>query len=201
MLTSSEYKSLARANLKGNWTFPVLTVLVYVLFSLTSEIPMVGFLIALCILLPMRYTYKQLFLEFKRGERDNMVGRLFGFFKHYTTAFATAFMVALYTFLWSLLLVIPGIIKAISYSQTYYIAKDYPEYSVDQCIEASMAMMRGHKGEYFMLFLSFIGWILLGILTCGIALLWVCPYMEVTFAHYYEDLKQEHPVEMKPEFA
>lgn len=201
MLTRSEYKSMAHQDLKGNWTQPVLTTLVFVLVSATTNIPMVGFLILLLIVLPMQYSYMQLFLEYKRGERENMFGRLFAFFQDYTRAFGTAFMVSLYTLLWSLLLIVPGIIKAIAYSQTYYIAKDHPEYSIDQCIEASMAMMRGHKGEYFMLYLSFIGWFLLGILTCGIGLLWIDPYMQTTFAHYYEDLKAENPVEMKPEFA
>lgn len=201
MRTRSEYKSLAHQDLKGNWTAPVLTVLVYMLVTAAANIPLVGFLISLLIVLPMGYTFVQLFLEFKRGQKEDMVARLFGFFKDYTTAFGTAFMVALYTFLWSLLLVVPGIIKAISYSQTFFISKDHPEYSIDQCIEASMAMMDGHKGEYFVLCLSFIGWILLGVLTLCIGLLWVIPYMQTTFAHYYEDLKEEHPVNMKPEFA
>ena len=192
---------MAHQDLKGNWTQPVLTTLVFMLVNATTNIPMVGFLILLLIVLPMQYSYMQLFLEYKRGERENMFGRLFAFFQDYTRAFGTAFMVALYIILWSLLLIVPGIIKAIAYSQTYYIAKDHPEYSIDQCIEASMAMMRGHKGEYFMLYLSFIGWFLLGILTCGIGLLWINPYMQTTFAHYYEDLKAENPVEMKPEFA
>ena len=201
MLTRSEYKSKAHQDLKGNWTQPVLATLVYVVVSAASSTPMVGFLILLLISLPMGYNYQQLFLEYKRGERDNMVGRLFGFFQDYTRAFGTAFMVTLYTILWSLLLIVPGIIKAIAYSQTYYIAKDHPEYSIDQCIEASKAMMDGHKGEYFVLWLSFIGWMLLGLITFGIGLFWVDPYMQTTFAHYYEDLKNEHPVEMKPEFA
>lgn len=192
---------MAHQDLKGNWTQPVLTTLVFMLVNATTNIPMVGFLILLLIVLPMQYSYMQLFLEYKRGERENMFGRLFAFFQDYTRAFGTAFMVALYIILWSLLLIVPGIIKAIAYSQTYYIAKDHPEYSIDQCIEASKAMMDGHKGEYFVLYLSFIGWWLLGIITLGIGLLWVGPYMQTTFAHYYEDLKAENPVEMKPEFA
>ena len=89
----------------------------------------------------------------------------------------------------------PSIIKALAYSMTYFISKDHPEYSIDECIEASKRMMDGHKGELFILELSFIGWILLSILTLGIGLLWLAPYMDTTIAHYYEELKAEQPAE------
>ena len=104
-------------------------------------------------------------------------------------------MVTLYTLFWGLLLIIPGIIKSLAYSMTYFISKDHPEYSIDECIEASKRMMDGHKGELFVLYLSFIGWFLLGILTLGIGYLWLIPYMDTTIAHYYEELKAEQPAE------
>ena len=98
----------------------------------------------------------------------------------------------IYTTLWALLLIVPGIIKAISYSQTNFILKDQPELKYNAAIERSMAMMKGHKMEYFLLNLSFIGWILLGILTFGIGMLWVSPYMITTQAHFYDYVKEDY---------
>ena len=70
--------------------------------------------------------------------------------------------------------------------------KDNPELSFNAAIERSMAMMEGHKMQYFLLMLSFIGWLLLVIFTLGIAALWVNHYMNATFAHYYEYVKEEY---------
>ncbi len=213
-ISNSELKDKALNDLKGNWTQPVLASLVYMVIAIifsgdpsafnSSNVGMqqnfttwngICLLVSLFFILPMAYSYMLIFLDFIRGEKEKLVGKLFGFFKNYGRAFGTAFMVMLYTILWSLLLVIPGIIKALAYSMTYFISKDHPEYSIDECIEASKRMMDGHKGELFILELSFIGWILLSILTLGIGLLWVTPYMETTIAHYYEELKAEQPAE------
>lgn len=213
----SELKNKALGDLKGNWTQPVLATLVYVLIAaIFSDTPYVKhtytngiqttqtnftvwsgicLLVSLFFILPMAYSYMLIFLDFIRGEKEKLVGKLFSFFKNYGRAFGTSFMVILYTILWSLLLVIPGIIKALAYSMSYYISKDHPEYSIDECIEASKRMMDGHKWELFVLYLSFIGWILLSILTLGIGFLWLAPYMDTTIAHYYEELKAEQPAE------
>lgn len=213
----SELKDKALNDLKGNWKQPVLATLVYVLIAaIFSDTPYVKhtytngiqttqtnftvwsgicLLVSLFFILPMAYSYMLIFLDFIRGEKEKIVGKMFGFFKDYGRSFGIMFMVYLYIFLWCLLLIIPGIIKSLAYSMTYYISKDHPEYSIDECIEASKQMMDGHKGELFVLYLSFIGWILLSILTLGIGLLWVTPYMETTIAHYYEELKAEQPAE------
>ena len=210
----SELKDKALNDLKGNWTQPVLATLVYLLIACifgidpsafnSSNVGMqqnftvwsgISLLVSLFFIMPMSYSFILLFLDFIRGEKEKLVGKLFAFFRHYGRALGTAFMVALYTFFWSLLLVIPGIIKALAYSMTYFISKDHPEYSIDECIEASKRMMDGHKGELFILELSFIGWFLLSILTLCIGFLWLSPYFRTTIAHYYEELKAEQPAE------
>ena len=210
----SELKNKALGDLKGNWTQPVLATLVYLLIACifgidpsafnSSNVGMqqnftvwsgISLLVSLFFIMPMSYSFILLFLDFIRGEKEKLVGKLFAFFRHYGRALGTAFMVALYTFFWSLLLVIPGIIKALAYSMTYFISKDHPEYSIDECIEASKRMMDGHKGELFILELSFIGWFLLSILTLCIGFLWLSPYFRTTIAHYYEELKAEQPAE------
>ncbi len=96
--------------------------------------------------------------------------------------------VYVFTYLWSLLLIVPGIVAAYSYRQAFYILYDHPEYGIMDCIRASKAMMRGNKSELFVLDLSFLGWFLLGIMTMGLALIWAVPYFNVTCANYYDSL-------------
>ena len=96
-----------------------------------------------------------------------------------------------FTILWSLLLVIPGIIKSYSYAMTSFILKDEPEMKNNAAIEKSMAMMEGNKNKLFMLDLSFIGWAILCIFTLGIGLLFLQPYVAISRAAFYEDLKAQ----------
>ncbi|AKP67729.1 DUF975 family protein [Companilactobacillus ginsenosidimutans] len=102
-------------------------------------------------------------------------------------------------FLWSLLLVIPGIIKAMSYSQAYFIYKDLSDkdqangYSLTDFITRSRQLMDGHKADYFVLQLSFIGWWLLAFITMGIGLIWLIPYYRLTMADFYRDLAENNP--------
>ena len=105
--------------------------------------------------------------------------------------FVTMLLQAVYTILWSLLLVIPGIIKSYSYAMTSFILKDEPEMKNNAAIEKSMAMMEGNKMKLFMLDLSFIGWAILCIFTLGIGLLFLQPYVAISRAAFYEDLKAQ----------
>lgn len=98
----------------------------------------------------------------------------------------------IFVFLWSLLLVIPGIIKSLSYAMTNYILVDHPEFSAGQAINLSKDMMYGHKFDLFYLYLSFIGWTLLCILTLGIGMLWLYPYIETAQASFYRDVKEDY---------
>jgi uncharacterized membrane protein len=89
-----------------------------------------------------------------------------------------------------LLFIVPGIIKTLSYSMAFFILRDNPDIGASAALTASREMMNGYKGKLFWLYVSFIGWILLSALTCGIVLLWVKPYMTLTLANFYEDLKK-----------
>ena len=94
-------------------------------------------------------------------------------------------------FLWSLLFLIPGIIKALGCALTPYILSDCPNVPAMEASLISEKIMRGHRGELFIAQLSFLGWELLGAMTLGILdVLFVRPYMELTFAGIYEELKQ-----------
>lgn len=117
--------------------------------------------------------------------------------KNFLTVLVISILSSIFTFLWSLLFVIPGIIKALAYSQAYFIYKDLSSFGGNDgmrytnYITESRRLMDGHKGRYFLLQLSFIGWHILAILTLGIGYLWLNPYMSATYAAFYKDLAQD----------
>ena len=111
---------------------------------------------------------------------------LFSAFDIFGSAFVLNLLIALKVFAWSLLFVIPGIVKMYAYSMAYYIKLDHPDYGWKACIDASRQMMDGHKWEKFVLDLSFLGWIIVGSLCLGVGTLWVTPYMEAANAQFYE---------------
>ena len=89
-----------------------------------------------------------------------------------------------------MLLVVPGVIKAFSYSQAFKVMIENPNMSITEAIKESKKLMDGHKMEYFILDLSFIPWTLLVGITCGIASFWALPYIQTTMVQYYYSLKQ-----------
>jgi len=126
---------------------------------------------------------------FRKG--DTRFADMFAGFKHYPTNLVTGLLVNLFTFLWTLLFIIPGIVKSYAYAMTYYIQHDHPEMGGRDAINASQKMMYGHKGDLFLLDLSFIGWYLLVILTCGVLSIYVTPYHQAARCAFYEQLLAE----------
>ena len=104
------------------------------------------------------------------------------------------FLMGLFISLWSLLFLIPGIVKAFSYSMTPFILEERPELSANEAIDHSRAMMRGHKFDLFWLLLSFIGWGFLCLFTFGIGYLWLVPYVNTSVSAFYEDVKADYEV-------
>ncbi len=113
-------------------------------------------------------------------------------FRNYWHTFVTLFLRDLFLFLWFLLLIIPGFVKAYSYCMVPYILAEHPDMPPKEIITRSREMMDGNKLQAFLLDLSFIGWVLLGILTLGLLFIfWTSPYMESTHAALYLKLKEE----------
>lgn len=114
---------------------------------------------------------------------------LFKPFSSYINSVLVMFLVRLFTFLWALLLIVPGIIKMYEYYFVPYILADEPTVSYKEAFARSREMTAGHKMDIFMMQLSFLGWDLLGALTCGIlTALYVAPYKRLAFAEMYEEL-------------
>ena len=187
MPRNKEIRRAARYALKGNWVQAVLTTLVFTLISgAAGSIPLAGLLVV-C---PLSFGFMLCFLRLVRGEDSSeMVGDQFSIFSKYGRYLGVSLLYTLYVLLWSLLLVIPGIIKSYSYAMTPYVVHDHPEMDADDCIHESRMMMKGYKWKLFCMDLSFIGWAILCIFTLGIGLLWLQPYIEASHAKFYEELK------------
>ena len=182
----------ARVALTDKWVMGAVTTLVFGAVSgAASYIPVVG---TILVALPMMYGYSIVMLSVMRGGEMN-IGGLFDGFNDFGRIVGTKLLQAIYTFLWTLLLVIPGIIKNYSYAMTDFILKDQPELANNAAIEKSMAMMDGNKMKLFLLDLSFIGWAILCLFTFGIGFLFLQPYVQSAHAAFYEDLKAQTVVE------
>ena len=126
-------------------------------------------------------------LEVSRA-RQAKIETLFEGFKNFGSAFLLSLLNSIFIFLWSLLLIIPGIIKALSYSMSTYILADNPTIGVSEARARSIQMMKGNKWRLFCLYFSFIGWMILCVLTFGILTFWVSPYIQVAVSEFYHDV-------------
>ncbi|MGE6555262.1 DUF975 family protein [Exiguobacterium artemiae] len=201
-----ELKLSAREALSGRWVF---MALMFLLFLIIQSIPtmfssdanediqaidFIGFLLNI-LLLPLAIGWTWLAMSVARKEQAKIVD-LFEPYKIFLKAVGLSIVQSIFLGLWFLLFIIPGIIKSFSYLMTFYILRDEPSIGILDAITRSRQMMDGHKMEAFLLVLSFIGWFLLGLITIGIAFLWVGPYFSVTLAKFYDRIRgEEAPVE------
>lgn len=211
MKTNQDYKNAALAALKGNWASVIVATIIYfvitIIVSLMSElydpetsagavagVAILGWLVlSLFASIPLGVGYYNS-LNLLLVEGDNQVtNNMFKIgYGNLLRNVGGMLLVGVFTFLWTLLLIIPGIIKSLAYSMTPFILKDYPELSANQAINLSMKMMEGRKFDLFYLYLSFIGWGILAIFTLGIGYLWLMPYMYTSTAAFYQNVKEEY---------
>ena len=201
MEKNSKIRSTALDALSGNWGTAVLLMVVYYVCSMIVVYSVTGVLSAFSqtmgmlgnlssiLLLPMFFALYAAFLRFRRKEETG-VQTLFAFYKN-QKVWALELLKNIYIILWTLLLIIPGIVKSYSYAMSEYILYDNPNIGADDAIKRSMEMMKGKKLKLFLLDLSFIGWFILAMLTFGIGLLLLVPYLYTARAAFYEDLKAE----------
>lgn len=187
MKTYDELKRLARTSLQTSYWYIFLILLVISAILGASQVALVG----LVVTGPIMVGYSSYLLKIYRQEikNDQLETLLLGFKEGIVRHIITYLIMGLFIFLWSLLFVIPGIIKAIAYSQVGFILADNPSLEYQEALKQSEDMMRGHKWRYFELQLSFIGWYLLSILTFGFGFVFLAPYLSMTQAAFYDDLK------------
>ena len=170
MKPNSEYRKEALNALEGNWGNAVVAVIIYfvlsgilgISFSWTissfpDEVQIISNISNL-LLLPVEFALTIGFLRIIRNQEFS-INKLFSYYN--ARVWVTMILVVIYEFLWTLLLIIPGIIKYYSYRMTYYILLDEPELKYNAAIEKSVEIMKGKKFKLFLLDLSFIGWALL----------------------------------------
>ncbi len=149
-----------------------------------------AFLGAIAILLvdgPFMYSMAGIASKVDKEEKVEL-GNLFDGFKSFQISFLLAILQDIFITLWMLLCIIPGFVKMLSYSMSYYISLDNPEKSALECITASKELMKGHKWQLFCLMFSYIGWIILCVLTLGILSFWVNPKMEQAKYQFYKEI-------------
>ncbi len=200
MESISSYKDRAIASLKDKWMDAAIVALVYFVISegidfavssfLATETGFVFQLIWLLACAPLTWAFGVMFLDFIRGN-ELKVGKLFDGYKDCIRIGIAFFLYFLVVLVGVIFFIVPGIIFAMMFAQVPYILRDDENIGVIDALKKSANMMKGHKMQLFLLYLSFIGWAILAILTLGIGYLFLFPYMYTTVAHYYEDLKLE----------
>lgn len=137
----------------------------------------------------LQFGYNTYCLKVANRDSSMSYGDLFCTVRYIFKALGLMFMMGLLTALWTCLFVIPGIIAEYRYSQAIFIMAEDPGKGIMQCIRESKELMDGHKMDLFVMQMSFIPWMLLSFVTCGLGLIYVNPYMTVTLANFYNDLK------------
>lgn len=197
-----QLKAQAKEQIKGKLGILIAVTLIIGAITaaasfLSSLIPGVGMIVSLIVTPAFALSTVRIYLMVVRGDTPEIKDAFNGF-DDFFSAFKVTLLVGLYTFLWSLLFIVPGIIKGYSYSMALYVLADNKGKSARECIAESKAMMEGHKMELFVLDLSFIGWYLLCSLTCGLAFLYVAPLLNATHANVYETIKPVMEVPFEP---
>ncbi len=147
------------------------------------------------LLIPLNIGVAQNVLAWSRGEDVNKWKVLFGGFNSAKIFFKQVGVVVLNTILcalWTILLVVPGIIKGLAYSMYPYVLRDEPDLSVWQTLKKSEAIMKGYKGKLFLMYLSFVGWFILGAFTFGILYIWLTPYVMTSTVKFYDDVRRAY---------
>ena len=151
-------------------------------------------IIALLIGGPLSLGYTTLILLISRNQKPNFA-ILFSGFKRFGISLAAYLLMSIFTILWFLLLIIPGFVALLRYSQTFYILSEDENIGSLEAISKSKEMMAGNNWKLFCLYFRFIGWFILCIVTLGFAGLYVGPYFSQSCTKFYEDLINDNLTE------
>ena len=200
-MNRKEIKLCAKQSLKGHIATAILIMLImqFMTIGIGTITIFAAFLTIPLIYGPLKVGMSFFYLKITNGEEGN-VGDVFFGFKSMVQSFLCVFLRSLYVMLWSLLLVVPGIMKYYSYAMAPYIMAENLGISANEAITRSKNMMKGHRMELFVFKLSFFGWYLLGSATLGLAMFYVIPYTEAATAVFYRRLTlQKTETAVRPE--
>lgn len=186
-MSSRTFKEQAWEQLRKHY-WPLFIVWAIALAVFGSSVALIGLVLSG----PLLIGLNRYMLTIIRQDQEDSNTLISAFKDNFIDYVITYILRLVFVFLWSLLLIIPGIIKALSYSMTFFILADNPNLKPQEAIEKSMDMMSGHKWSLFMLYLSFIGWFILSAITAGVGYFFLQPYLQMTMANFYEDLKLQN---------
>ncbi len=200
MRSSSQIRKIAWESLRGRyWDCFAVTVILVVISGVVSGISAIGeeypalsflyLMLSIFVLIPLGVGYNRFYIKSAYEKTD--ITEVFIHFKlGYMNVIKISIIAGVKILLWSMLLIIPGIIKSFEYAMIPFILAENPEIETNEAFRLSKMMMDGNKFRYFCLGLSFIGWILLGILSCGIGIVFLDPYMMAAYTQFYFEVKE-----------
>lgn len=190
----------AKESLKGKWGLAIGTFIVYYLITFSCQIvPFLGSILSALISGPLLLGYAIFSLSISRNKKTKFEYAFEGF-NNFGIALGTYFLMFIYVFLWTLLFIIPGVIALFSYSMAFYILADDDSIGAVEALKKSKELMKGNKLKLFYLMLRFLGLTFLCLLTFGIGFLWLIPFVNVTLAKFYDDIKPQEEIEIESEF-
>ena len=188
-MVAKDFRQAAWQKMSGNWGVYALINLIILVISSVCDSLTYGILFII-LTGPFTLSIAYCSLNVSNNQEIKVEDAFIGF-QDFVRSFLAYIINSIFIFLWSLLLIIPGIIKTLSYSMTFFILQEDTNISANDARKLSMEMMNGYKWKLFCLYFSFIGWILLSILTFGILFLWISSYMDVAKAEFYKNIKAE----------
>ena len=192
-MVAKDFRKSAWESLRGKWGVCVLAFLIFDIISgALGGLSYIGVgVVAIIIVMgPLTIGYSKIALNVARNKEVDLA-MLFDGFKDFGRTLVLYLTNQIFIVLWTLLLIVPGIIKSFAYSMSYYILLDNPNISANDARKKSIEMIKGNKWRLFCLQFSFIGWYLLCLITLGILTFWVSPYMETAKAKFYLSLLPE----------
>jgi uncharacterized membrane protein len=180
---------LANDSLKGRWWLAIGTYLLFgLIFNVLKNIPIAGTIFLNLIMGSLLLGLAIFSLSIARNE-EARIEQLFQGFNRFGTNLVAYFLITFFILLWTLILIIPGIMAALSYALTYFIIADDDSISAIDAMNKSEQMMYGYKLQLFVLCMMFFILGLLCLLTLGIGFIWLIPIINITLAKFYEDIK------------
>ena len=192
MISNYEIRKRAREILgpglfNSGWTYPVLIILIISAISGALSYTYVGPVLVTGILAVASASY---FLRRVRGqiEANNIEAAIDGVKRSFTSTLIAGILYSLFVSIGTVLFIVPGIIFSFSFSMVFHVLNDHPEMKAMEALKESHRLMKGHRMQYFLLGLSFIGWAILGALCLGVGSLWAAAYAETANAVFYDEL-------------
>lgn len=189
MIDNKVIMQQAQTALEGRWGVSIGTYLLYLaIIWLVQSVPDPAKIAIILVDAPLSLGLAIYFLNLWRKESIKIT-QLFNGFQQFSRALISYLLVLLYVLLWGILLIIPGIIAAINYSQVFFILADNKTIRPTEALRKSKEMMNGYRWKYVCLNLRFTGWIILCLLSFGLGFILLAPYMFTSYAGFYEALK------------